>query len=202
MGGRVNTLAAKRYRDFEDRLFRNDARYRAARRTGNVRVDKAMAQATNAGKAFRARQWVSTEFETLCRLWSAGVPVPYPVQRLRNEVVLELIGEPGQAAPRLVHCAVSSAELAELWRQLLDALRAMARAGVVHGDLSPYNILVDGDRLVLIDFPQAVDPIGHPEGMALLERDLVNVSTWFGKRGIECDVSALFGDLLGEALGR
>lgn len=198
---RVNILAAKRYRDFEDRMFRNDARYRAARRTGNVRVDKAMAQATNTGKAFRARQWVSTEFETLTRLYAAGVPVPYPVQRMRNEIVLELIGSPEDPAPRLVHSHVSMSDVPTLWEQVVDALHAMARNGVVHGDLSAYNILLDGDRLVFIDFPQAVDPIGHPEGMSLLERDLVNVGGWFAKHGVECDIPALHAELINDAFG-
>lgn len=199
---RVNVLAAKRYRKFEDRLFRNDARYRAARRTGESRVDKAMAQGNRAGMAFRARQWVTTEFETLCRLWSAGVPVPYPVQKLGNEVMVELIGSRDQAAPRLVHARVSVRDAVDLWSQLSEALSRMARAGVVHGDLSPYNILVDDGRLVLIDFPQAVDPIAHPEGMNLLERDVANVCGWFARRGVACDPSELFGDLVSEALTR
>jgi RIO kinase 1 len=196
LGDEVNVLAAKRYRKFEDRLFRNDARYRAGRRTGESRLDKAVAEGNRAGMAFRARLWLTTEFDVLGRLWSAGVPVPYPVQKQANELMVELIGTPEEAAPRLVHARLDRAGLEEAWTQLLAAMHAMVRCGVVHGDLSPYNILWDVDRVVIIDLPQAVDPIAHPEGLALLQRDVVNVSTWFTRRGVPSDPDVLFHDLL------
>jgi RIO kinase 1 len=202
LGDEVNVLAAKRYRKFEDRLFRNDARYRAGRRTGESRLDKAMAEGNKAGMAFRAKLWLTTEFDTLCRLWSAGVAVPYPVQKLGNEVMVELIGSAEEAAPRLVHAHLDRPGLSVAWEQLADAMHAMVRCGVVHGDLSPYNVLWDagtgGGRIVIIDFPQAVDPIAHPEGMALLERDVANVTGWFGRRGVPCDGDELLRSLLDE----
>ena len=101
-GDRVNLLAAKRYRDVEDRLFRDDARFRQARRTGNRRADLAMAKGTRRGMAFRAEQWVTTEFEILSALWSRGLAVPYPVQLLGHELLLEYLGDEDEAAPRLV----------------------------------------------------------------------------------------------------
>src|SRR5205823_5994539 len=113
--------------------------YRGARRTGERRLDKAIAQGTKAGMAFRARLWLATEFETLCRLWSAGVSVPYPVQKLGNELMIQLIGSPEEAAPRLVHARLDRPAVGEAWEQLTDAMHAMVRCGVVHGDLSPYN---------------------------------------------------------------
>ena len=198
-GEAVNVLAAKRYRKFEERLFRNDARYRAARRTGESRLDKAMAQGNKAGMAFRARLWIASEFDALCRLWSAGVPVPYPVQKLGNELILELIGSAEEAAPRLVHARLDRPDLDQAWTQLVEAMHTMVHCGIVHGDLSPYNLLWDQGRVVIIDFPQCVDPIGHPEGISLLERDVTNVSAWFGRHGIECDPSDLFNSLLSEA---
>jgi RIO kinase 1 len=200
LGSALNALAAKRYRGFEDRLFRNDARYRTARRTGNSRIDRAMAKGSTAGLAFRARQWVATEFEVLCRLWSAGVAVPYPVQLMGNEIMLELIGSPDQVAPRLVQADITADQVRQLWPQIVDNLRLMARAGVVHGDLSAYNVLLDGQRPVFIDFPQSVDPVAHPEGLSLLERDVLNITTWFNKRGIGIDASQLVADLMAEVL--
>lgn len=197
-GDDINVLAAKRYRKFEERQFRNDARYRAARRTGESRLDRAMARGNKAGMAFRAQLWLATEFEVLCRLSSAGVPVPYPMQKLGNELMLELIGTTEQAAPRLVHAGLDKPALGEAWSQLVEAMHAMTRCGVVHGDLSPYNILWDADHVVIIDFPQSVDPIAHPEGAALLERDITNVTDWFTRRGVSCDPDELFASLLSE----
>jgi RIO kinase 1 len=200
LGDDCNILAAKRYRKFEDRLFRNDARYRAGRRTGESRLDKAMAEGNKAGMAFRARMWLATEFDVLCRLWAGGVSVPYPVQKRGNELMVELVGTPEVAAPRLVHARLSRDALEEAWRQLVVNLTAMLRCGVVHGDLSPYNILWDaaGSRLVIIDFPQSVDPIAHPEGLSLLERDVANVTDWSGRRGLRCDAARLYATLLDE----
>jgi RIO kinase 1 len=197
--GAVNMLAAKRYRKLDERLFRNDARYRSARRTGESRLDKAMAQGNRAGMAFRARLWLATEFDALCRLWSAGVSVPYPVQKLDNELMLELIGSTEQLAPRLVHARLDRPELGRAWAQLVEAMHAMVHCGIVHGDLSPYNILWDHGRVVIIDLPQSVDPISHPDGLALLDRDVTNVTNWFGRRGVDCDASDLYSSLLREA---
>lgn len=202
LGERVNLLAAKRYRSFEDRMFKNDARYRQGRRNGESRVDRAMARGSRAGMAFRARQWVETEFETLGRLWAAGVSVPYPVQRLGPEVMVEYVGSEETAAPRLIQFRGPASELRDLYQQLLDNMRLMAEQGVVHGDPSPYNILVWEGRLVLIDFPQAVDPFLNSEGMSLLERDVLGTCSWFEKRGVPTDPSALVAELVGASLAK
>ena len=159
------------------------------------------ARGSRAGMAFRARQWVETEFETLGRLWAAGASVPYPVQRLGREVMVEYVGSEEAAAPRLVQFRGTPSELRDLYKQLLDNLRLMAGQGVVHGDLSPYNMLVWEGRLVLIDFPQAVDPFLNSEGMSLLERDVLNTCSWFAKHGVATDTSALIAELIGASLG-
>lgn len=200
LAGRTNVLAAKRYRKFEDRLFRNDARYRTGKRTGESRLDKAVDKGNRAGMAFRAQLWLMTEFDVLCRLWTAGAPVPYPVQKLNSEIMVELIGSPEQAAPRLVHARLDGTDAQAAWTQLVDALHLMARHGVVHGDLSPYNVLWHEGRIVIIDFPQAVDPIAHGEGIALLERDCTNVCDWFSRRGVRTpSPGELFSEVLASA---
>ena len=178
-------------------MFRNDARYRQGRRTGSTRTDKAIAAGTRTGMMFRARQWVETEFDVLGRLWEAGAAVPYPVQRLGRELMLEYLGDESGAAPRLVNVRPTRSELEDLYRQLIDLLDDLARCGVVHGDLSPYNLLVWQGRLCAIDFPQAVDPIANPDGIALLERDVLNTTTWFAKQGVNTDASELLGRLIG-----
>jgi RIO kinase 1 len=194
---RTNLLAAKRYKSFEDRMFRDDTRYRQSRRTRESRVSRAMANGTRAGMAFRAQQWVETEFEVLGQLWGAGVSVPYPVQLLGREIMVEYIGDEQAAAPRLVQFRGELPELVDLYRQLLVNLERMVEAGIVHGDLSAYNLLVWQGRLVVIDFPQAVDPVLNPDGFALLQRDVLNTCGWFSKKGVTTDASAVLGDLIG-----
>lgn len=187
LGDRRNLLAAKRYRSLARRQFRDDSRYRQGRRTGNRRTDLAVAKGTRAGLAFRADQWVENEFEVLGRLWSAGVSVPYPVQHQGDELMVEYLGDEDAVAPRLVHAAGADGQAGDLFAQAVANLRLCAANGVVHGDLSPYNMLVWHGRLYLIDFPQAVDPITHPEGLRLLERDVANVCRWAQRRGVDCD---------------
>jgi RIO kinase 1 len=203
--GRSCLLAAKRYRATEHRLFHRDAGYVEGRRVRESRVTRAMATRTAFGRQALAGQWATAEFNALVGLWTAGaelgcVAVPYPVQLLGTEVLLEFIGEPdGTAAPRLAQLRPPVDELADLWRQLVDALVVLARTGLAHGDLSPFNILVHNGRLVLIDLPQVVDIVSNPQGPQFLARDVAVVATWFGKRGLPVDAESLTATLLDDA---
>jgi RIO kinase 1 len=129
--------------------------------------------------------------------------VPYPVQILGTELLLEFIGEPdGTAAPRLAEIRPAGAELARLWDQLVIALCGLARLGYAHGDLSAYNLLVNSGGLVMIDMPQIVDVIANPRGAEFLTRDSANVTRWFTARGLTGVTPApadLAGLLLAEA---
>lgn len=179
---RVCLLAAKRYRASEHRLFHRDAGYMEGRRTRESRMNRAMANRTAFGRQVIAGQWAAAEFTALCRLWSLGVPVPYPVQIVGTEILQQFIGTPdGYAAPRL---AQVSDGLDDLWEQLVAAMVTLARDGLAHGDLSPYNLLVHDGRLVIIDLPQIVDVIAHPAGPSFLDRDAHNVATWFAAKGV------------------
>jgi RIO kinase 1 len=178
-------LAAKRYRSAEHRMFHHDSAYLEGRRVRGSRESRAMAGRTAAGREMIAGQWASAEFTALCQLHQAGVPVPYPVQILGTEILLEFIGEPdGTAAPRLAETRPRGAELARLWDQLVDALVVLAGLGLAHGDLSAYNLLLHRGRLVMIDLPQTVDVIAHPRGAEFLDRDAANVARWFTARGL------------------
>jgi RIO kinase 1 len=178
-------LAAKRYRDTQHRLFHRDAGYLEGRRTRDSRVSRATAKRTAFGMEAIAGQWANAEFSALCQLHQARVPVPYPVQIVGTEVLLEFIGDPdGTAAPRLAETRPDMKELARLWDQLVAALCTLARHGLAHGDLSAYNLLVHRGRLVMIDLPQVVDVIAHPNGHAFLTRDARNAATWFAARGL------------------
>jgi RIO kinase 1 len=178
-------LAAKRYRSAEHRMFHRDSGYLEGRRTRESRINRAMASRSAFGRQAVAGQWASAEFGALARLYAAGVPVPYPVQILGTELLLEFIGSAdGTAAPRLAETRPAAAELAGLWDQLVQALVALARDGLAHGDLSAYNLLVHDGRLVMIDLPQVVDVIANPRGAWFLDRDAENISRWFAGHGL------------------
>src|SRR5580693_3266797 len=178
-------LAAKRYRDAGHRLFHRDAGYLEGRRVRESRVNRATASRSAFGKQMIAGQWANAEFTALGRLHAARVPVPYPVQITGTEVLLEFIGDAdGTAAPRLAETRPGDKLLVSLWEQFTAALDTLARHGLAHGDLSPYNLLVHQGRLVLIDLPQVVDVIAHPTGRDYLARDARNVAAWFAAKGL------------------
>jgi RIO kinase 1 len=180
-------LAAKRYRSAEHKMFHRDSAYLEGRRARKSRVSRAMASRTAVGREMIALQWANAEFAALAQLHRAGVPVPYPVQVLGTEVLLEFIGDPdGAAAPRLAETRPQGGELAGLWAQLVQALAELARHGLAHGDMSAYNVLVHHGRVVLIDLPQVVDVIANPNGAEFLDRDAANVARWFTARGLAC----------------
>jgi RIO kinase 1 len=189
-GGRACLLAAKRYRDGDHRLFHRDASYLEGRRVRASREMRAMRRRSDFGRNLIAQQWAVAEFAALSRLWEGGAPVPYPVQRIGTELLMEFVGEAdGTAAPRLHQLRPGRKELADLWRQLLGAMVLLARGGFTHGDLSAYNLLVHGGELVMIDLPQLVDVVTNPQGVAFLRRDVQAVCRWFASRGLPADVA-------------
>ena len=198
-GGRGVLMAAKRYRTDEHRSFHRSSTYTEGRRTRNSRDSRAMAKRTAHGRSVAAGQWAYAEWQALCRLWSAGVPVPYPVQIDGTELLMEFIDDgEGGAAPRLAQVRPRGELLRSYYDQLRDAMAELARAQIAHGDLSAYNVLAQGDRIVLIDLPQVVDLVGNPQGMDFLMRDCHNICTWFVARGLDVDEYELFADLISQ----
>jgi RIO kinase 1 len=191
LAARIPAVAARsssQFRRGERRLDDDESiflkRDRHRRRVRGSRVNRAIAARSAAGRAMISTQWATAEFAALSQLCAVGLPVPYPVQILQTEL-LEFIGEPdGTAAPRLAEIRPAGAELASLWDQLVTALCGLARLGYAHGDLSAYNLLVHGGRLIMIDMPQIVDVIANPRGAEFLTRDSANVACWFTARGL------------------
>jgi RIO kinase 1 len=199
-GGPGVLMAAKRYRSEEHRSFHRSATYVEGRRTRNSRDTRALAKKTAHGRNTAAGQWAFAEWEALSRLWTAGVPVPYPVQIDGTEILMEFIDDgEGGAAPRLAQVRPRGELLRSYYDQIRGAMADLARAGIAHGDLSAYNILAQGNRIVLIDLPQVVDIVGNPQGMDFLMRDCHNMCAWFTSRGLEVDEHELFADLLTQA---
>jgi RIO kinase 1 len=188
--GRSCLMAAKRYRGGDHRLFHRDASYLEGRRLRDSREMRAMQRRSDFGRNLIAQQWAIAEFAALRALWAIGAPVPYPIQRIGTELLLEFIGDAdGTAAPRLVQLHPDRDELADLWQQLIEAMVTLARRGHTHGDLSAYNLLVHQGELVLIDLPQVVDIVSNPRGHEFLHRDVRSACTWFVSRGLPGDVA-------------
>lgn len=209
-----SVLAAKRYRGRENRQFHRDSTYTEGRRARRTRDQRAVEDRRSAwGRRVAATQWADAEFSALCRLWDAGAAVPYPVQVDGTELLLEFVGrrtDDGayEAAPRLAGLRPDREALADWYDQLHRAMSVLARLGWAHGDLSPYNVLVDtagtagtvdGGRLVVIDLPQVVDLVANPFGADLLHRDCRNVCAWFAAHGLEVDADELFADVFAQA---
>jgi len=192
-------MAAKRYRGEETRSFHRSTAYTEGRKTRRSRDARALARKSSYGRQVAAGQWAWAEWEALKRLWSLGLPVPYPVQIDGTEILMEFVTVDGDAAPRLAQTRPDGDLLASYFEQLRDAMAELARNGLVHGDLSPYNILAAGERLVIIDLPQVVDLAGNPLGMDFLLRDCTNVCSWFRARGLPVDEHELYGELLAHA---
>jgi RIO kinase 1 len=193
-------MAAKRYRTPEHRSFHRSAAYTEGRSMKRSRDERAIKRKSTFGRQVAMGEWAVSEWGALVRLWSLGLPVPYPVQIDGTEILMEWITVDGETAPRLAQTRPVPVLLASYYEQLREALATMVQHGLVHGDLSAYNILAAGDRLVIIDLPQVVDLVGNPAGMDFLMRDCTNIATWFRSKGLEAaDEHELFGNLVAHA---
>jgi RIO kinase 1 len=193
-------LAAKRYRSTDHRNFHRSASYTEGRSMKRSRDERALKRKSTFGRSVAAGEWAVSEWDALKRLWSLGLPVPYPVQIDGTEILMEWIAVDGQTAPRLAQTRPAPDLLGSYFDQLRDALATMVQSRLVHGDLSAYNILAAGERLVIIDLPQVVDLVGNAAGMDFLMRDCTNVCAWFRSRGLEsADEHELFGELMAHA---
>ncbi len=197
--GQSVVMAAKRYRDTDHRSFHRSTVYTEGRRGRNTRDARAVAKGTTHGRAVAAGQWAWAEWEALQRMWNLGLPVPYPVQVDGTEILMEFIGDAGEAAPRLAQTRPDLALLTSYFDQLRETMLVLAEQALVHGDLSPYNILAAEDRLVIIDLPQVIDLVGNPRGPDFLLRDCTNVCSWFRARGLHVDEHELYAELLAAA---
>jgi RIO kinase 1 len=176
-------------------VYRGDAIYKASWFLP-TRDKRAVMGGTRYGHELAGRLWPMQEWTMLRRAWEAGVSVPYPIEQTDHGLMMAFIGDDSQAAPKLAQARLSSAELASAWEQFVDNLRTLTSAGLVHADLSAYNLLWWQERLVVIDLPQAVEFTTNTDAYDLLHRDITNVGGWFTRHGVLSDPEALYADLL------
>jgi len=176
------TCAAKVYKEAHKRSFRQAVDYTENRKVRNSRQARAMAKGTAFGRKQQEAAWQSAEVDALYRLAAAGVRVPRPSNFHDGVLLMELVADSeGDAAPRLIDLTFSDAEAHELHAALIDEVVRMLCAGVVHGDLSEFNILLAADGPVIIDLPQAVDAAGNNHAARMLIRDVDNLRRFFGQ---------------------
>ncbi|RZL00882.1 MAG: serine protein kinase RIO [Rubrivivax sp.] len=173
---------AKVYKEANKRSFRQAVDYTENRRTKNSRQARAMAKGTRYGRQAQEEAWQNAEVDALYRLAAAGVRVPKPYNFHEGVLLMELVAGPdGDAAPRLNDLAFTPELARDYHRILITEVVRMLCAGVVHGDLSEFNILVASDGPVIIDLPQAVDAAGNNHAPGMLERDVANLRNYFGQ---------------------
>jgi RIO kinase 1 len=175
------TLCAKIYKEATHRSFRQAVDYTENRKVKNSRQARAMAKGTRYGRQQQEAVWQRAEVDALYRLADAGVRVPQPHNFLDGVLLMELVAdENGEAAPRLNDVALTLEQAREYHALLLQQVVRMLCAGIIHGDLSEFNILLAADGPVIIDLPQAVDAAGNNHACRMLLRDVANLRDYFG----------------------
>ena len=180
---------AKVYKEATHRNFKHRADYTEGRRTRNTRDQRAMAKRTAHGRKKDEDAWRSTEVDMIYRLRDAGVRVPEPLNFVEGVLVMELVlGANGEPAPRLGDQDYTPAEAQTIYDSLMRDVIKMLCAGVVHGDLSEFNVLMSGDGPVVIDFPQSVDPTQNPNSEKLFLRDVANLHRFLSRFAPEAPI--------------
>jgi RIO kinase 1 len=204
--------ALKVYHPLDRRDFRDESLYRDGEWIKERRIRVALEKRTRFGREVQGGIWVHREWEALNLLSTAGVPVPRPIAWNGEAILMSYVGNEDEAAPQLHRHRPDDRDEAEaLLDQLLSAIETMLFRDVVHGDLSPFNVLVWDGRITVIDLPQAVDPKKNRHAEALLRRDVERICAHFERLGVLRDAADVasrlwtgwtFADLVPEELRR
>jgi RIO kinase 1 len=173
---------AKVYKEANQRSFKKAVEYREGRKGRNSRRARAMEKGSRFGRNQQEAAWQNAEVDALYRLANAGVRVPKPYGCFDGVLLMELItNDEGHVAPRLNDVSMTTELALEDHAVVMNYVMRMLCAGIVHGDLSEFNVLVDDYGPVIIDLPQAVDAAGNNNAKAMLERDVYNMTTYYGQ---------------------
>ena len=178
----AETRCAKVYKDAKQRSFKQAVSYTEGRKVKNSRQARAMEKGTRYGRQMQEELWQNAEVDALFKLANAGVRVPQPYICTDGVLLMELVADAeGDVAPRLNDVELTHALAIQYHAFLLNQVVRMLCAGIVHGDLSEFNILLGTQGPVIIDLPQAVDAAGNNEAASMLYRDVRNLATYFGQ---------------------
>jgi RIO kinase 1 len=173
---------AKLYKDMAQRSFQQRAQYQEGRKVRGSRDARAMSKSTRYGRKEQEAAWKNTEVDALYQLVAAGVRVPRPFGFFNGVLLMELVADSdGQSAPRLGEVMLSPELALEYHGFLIGQVVRMLCSGLIHGDLSEFNVLIGSDGPVIIDLPQAVNAAGNNNAFAMLDRDVRNITTTLGR---------------------
>jgi RIO kinase 1 len=196
-------VAVKIYRPRMFRNLKNDHLYRDGRASlnedGNIIRDLGMLKAQHKrslyGEEIRLQSWIAYEYLSLQKLHASGVDVPRPYEMGANAILMEYVGDEQTAAPTLNSVSLGKAEAKGLYERLMADIDIMLGHGIVHADLSAYNVLYWQGRGVLIDFPQVISPHGNRNAYQIFQRDVYRLCQYFQRQGVRCDPARAAFDL-------
>lgn len=178
----TETFCAKVYKEADQRSFRQSVLYQEGRKVRNSRRARAMEKGSRFGRKEQESSWQSAEVAALYRLTEAGVRVPRPYNFIDGVLLMELVADvDGNPAPRLNDLEMEPEQARIYHKFLISQIVRMLCDGLIHGDLSEYNVLVGRDGPVIIDLPQAIDAAGNNNARRMLERDVDNITSYFGR---------------------
>lgn len=173
---------AKVYKEAQQRSFRQAVQYQEGRKVRSSRDTRAMVQRTRYGQKEQEAAWLHAEVDALYQLAAAGVRVPAPLGFVEGVLLMELVVDAeGRPAPQLHELTLTGAQARQYHLRLLAEVVRMLCAGLIHGDLSEFNVLVDAQGPVIIDLPQAVNAAANNSARTMLERDVANITAYFGR---------------------
>ena len=200
----IEMIAAKLYRPRMFRHLRNDAAYKIGRLTHNrdgkrvkrnSGIERATQKKSKFGQDLEFANWIGHEFRMQTKLYEAGADVPKPIAHAGNTILMAFCGDRRAAAGTLNDVTLEPAEAQPFFDQIIENIRLMLALNLVHGDLSPYNILYWQGEITIIDFPQMVDATVNPNAERFLQRDIQRIIDYFTAYGVEADAVGLSIDL-------